>query len=133
MAGGRWPDGNDADGGALQSGSAHVCADGDVGWIPQVVLCDLPAMFWRFLTGDDSRNYYWGIFLLLPAFFFGLSALLLVSRGVENKFKLLQLSGVFVPVLLLFAVSWRMPLFVDRYFFCCVRYPNHFGDPDCRK
>ncbi|WP_261434891.1 hypothetical protein [Serratia quinivorans] len=74
-------------------------------------------MFWRFLTGDDSRNYYWGIFLLLPAFFFGLSALLLVSRGVENKFKLLQLSGVFVPVLLLFAVSWRMPLFVDRYFF----------------
>jgi uncharacterized membrane protein len=82
-----------------------------------VAWSDLPAMFWRFLTGDDGRNYFWGIFLLLPAFFVGLSALLLVSRGVENKFKLLLLSGVFVPVLLLFAISWRMPLFVDRYLF----------------
>ncbi|WP_426508121.1 glycosyltransferase family 39 protein [Serratia proteamaculans] len=96
---------------------AELRVGGDVGWIPQVAWSDLPAMFWRFLTGDDGRNYFWGIFLLLPAFFVGLSALLLVSRGVENKFKLLLLSGVFVPVLLLFAISWRMPLFVDRYLF----------------
>jgi len=47
--------------------------------------------------GNDDAAYPHFYYLLLHRA--GLYPL--VSRGVENKFKLLQLSGVFVPVILL--------------------------------
>lgn len=96
---------------------AELRVGGDVGWIPNVLLSDLPAMFWRFFIGDDGRNYFWGIFWLLPALFIGLSCLLMLQRGVASKFKLLVFCGVFIPVILVFTISWRTPLFVDRYLF----------------
>ncbi|MDW5500612.1 glycosyltransferase family 39 protein [Serratia proteamaculans] len=96
---------------------AELRVGGDVGWIPKVTWGDLPAMYWRFFIGDDGRNYSWGIFWLLPVFFTVLSCLLLMRRGAKNNLKLLLISSVFVPVILVFIISWRTPLFVDRYLF----------------
>ncbi|CAI0896584.1 Predicted membrane protein [Serratia entomophila] len=99
---------------------AHITelkAGGDVGWIPQVTWSDLPAMYWRLFSGNDGRGYPGIIFWLLPPCFLGLSCLWLRRRGGDRKYPLLLFCSVFVPVTLLFIVSLRTPLFVDRYLF----------------
>ncbi|AGP43381.1 hypothetical protein SOD10_39500 [Serratia plymuthica] len=96
---------------------AELKVGGDVGWIPQVVWSDLPAMYWRLFTGNDGRGYPAIIFWLLPVCFTGLSCLWLMGRGGERKYLLLLLCSVFIPVTLLFIISFRTPLFVDRYLF----------------
>ncbi|CAH5136764.1 glycosyltransferase family 39 protein [Serratia marcescens] len=96
---------------------AELRVGGDVGWIPQVSWGDLPAMYWRFLTGHDGSNYPTAILWLLPAMFIALCALLLKRRAMPRTFSLLLLGGILIPVTLVFAISWRTPLFVDRYLY----------------
>ncbi|MFJ2999976.1 MULTISPECIES: glycosyltransferase family 39 protein [Enterobacterales] len=96
---------------------AELRVGGDVGWIPQVEWSDLPAMYWRFFAGNDGRGYPGIIFWLLPLCFAGLSYLWLRGRQSDRKYPLLLLCSVFLPVTLLFIISLRTPLFVDRYLF----------------
>lgn len=96
---------------------AELRVGGDVGWIPQVSWGDLPAMYWRFLTSHDGSNYPTAILWLLPAMFIALCALLLKRRAMPRTFSLLLLGGILIPVTLVFAISWRTPLFVDRYLY----------------
>lgn len=96
---------------------AELRVGGDVGWIPQVAWGDLPAMYWRFLTGHDGSNYPTIILWLLPAMFVALCSLLLWRRQMPRKYALLLLGGMLIPVTLVFAISWRSPLFVDRYLY----------------
>ncbi|KYQ96986.1 hypothetical protein AWY96_00115 [Serratia plymuthica] len=92
-------------------------AGGDVGWIPRVEWRDLPAMYWRFFTGHDGSNYPLIIFWLLPAIFVGLCGLPLTWRETPRKFNLLLIGSIVIPVTLVFTISWRTPLFVDRYLY----------------
>lgn len=92
-------------------GSAATSVD------PQVSWGDLPAMYWRFLTGHDGSNYPTVILWLLPAMFIALCSLLLWRRETPRTFSLLLLGGILIPVTLVFAISRRSPLFVDRYLY----------------
>ncbi|MGP2836359.1 glycosyltransferase family 39 protein [Serratia nevei] len=90
---------------------------GDVGWIPQVQWSDLPAMYWRFFTGNDGRHYPWGIFYLVPLIFVGVCGLLCMKSENERELNFLLIFTLFIPVTLVFLISWKTPLFVDRYLF----------------
>lgn len=96
---------------------SELRAGGDVGWIPEVTWCDLPAMYWRFFTGHDGSNYTMIIFWLLPTFCIVLCSLPLSWCEIPRKFNLLLISGIVTPVTLVFAISWSTPIFVDRYLY----------------
>lgn len=90
-------------------------AGGDVGWITPVTWRDLPAMFFRFLTGSEGLNYP-GVFLwLVLLVLFG--ACCGTRRGDRDETYGVLLCNLWVPVILVFALSWLTPLFVDRYVF----------------
>ena len=90
-------------------------AGGDVGWIAPVTGRDLPAMFFRFLTGSEGLHYP-GVFL-----WFVLMTLFVICcrgwRGVKDETYCVLLCNLWVPVIFVFALSWLTPLFVDRYVF----------------
>lgn len=96
---------------------AELRVGGDVGWIPKVTWSDLPAMYWHFLAGNDGSIYPSVMFWLLPIFFLGLCALLLMQRQLPEKFSLLLIGSILIPITLVFLISCRMPLFIDRYLY----------------
>jgi uncharacterized membrane protein len=85
-----------------------------IGWIEQPVLADLPLTIWNFLSG------YAGLFSL-PSALFGVIAGLLLVLGlvaVDNAAsnRRIFLAGILLPLLLTWLVSFRRPIYVDRYF-----------------
>ncbi|MHB2057998.1 glycosyltransferase family 39 protein [Pseudomonas sp. SC3(2021)] len=88
---------------------------GDVGWEDPVTLASLPSMIWAWLTQDDGDARSLLIFSALP-----MALLLLVAvavmrdRSVSRGSVLLALyTGL--PLLLVFAVSFITPVFIERY------------------
>jgi len=97
---------------------------GDVGWIAAVKWDDLPAMYWRFFIGDYPDYYPDWLFYFLPGFFFIFSCLQLFVTFKEKKFNLIIVAQVFIPVVIVFFVSFKFPLFIDRYLlFSCLFIP----------
>ncbi|MMZ52798.1 hypothetical protein D3C81_416590 [compost metagenome] len=105
----------------LLSHISELRVGGDVGWIPNVTWRDLPAMYWRFITGSNGLHYpsfiHWAfpVFLISMAFLFQYN--LCHSR-------ILVLCNLTAPIILVFLISWFMPLFIDRYlFFASINIP----------
>lgn len=90
-------------------------ANGDVGWEPAVDLGSLPSMVWQLLTQDEGEGLPWPLYLGLPL------SMLLVSGWVawrdDSPLRLQRLlvSYSLVPLLLIFAVSFLSPVFIERY------------------
>ncbi len=88
---------------------------GDVGWEPPVTLSSLPAMLWSWLIQDDGENLPWPVFAALPMTLLMLAAVAVMrDRSVSRGSVLLALyTGL--PLLLVFAVSFITPVFIERY------------------
>ncbi|MGE8188616.1 glycosyltransferase family 39 protein [Pseudomonas sp. NPDC086278] len=90
-------------------------ANGDVGWEPAVTLGSVPEMTWNFMVQDDGGTVPGPLFVALPL---GLLALMIVAllrdRSACRGAALLSIYTV-VPLVLLFAVSFISPVFIERY------------------
>ena len=88
---------------------------GDVGWEPPVSLGSLPSMIWSWLIQDDGENLPLPVFGALPLALLTLAAVAVIrDRSVSRGSVLLALyTGV--PLLLVFAVSFITPVFIERY------------------
>jgi len=88
---------------------------GDVGWEDPVTLTSLPSMIWTWLIQDDGEHLPWLVFGAMPMTLLVLAAVaVLRDRSVSRGSVLLALyTGL--PLLLVFAVSFITPLFIERY------------------
>jgi len=90
-------------------------AGGDIGWITPITLGSLPSTLWQYLTLTDGQDVSWPVYLALPL------ALALVTGGVclrdqgPHKFHTLLAIYTFLPLIVVFLVSWVVPLLVERY------------------
>jgi mannosyltransferase len=85
-----------------------------IGWITAPILIDLPLTIWNFLSG------YAGGFSLPSTLFGAIVGSLLVIGLVAGKDaasnRQLFCLGILFPVLLTWLVSFRRPIYVDRYY-----------------
>ncbi|MBK5377828.1 glycosyltransferase family 39 protein [Pseudomonas sp. TH43] len=88
---------------------------GDVGWEPPVTLSSLPSMIWSWLIQDDGENLPVAVFAALPLALLALAAVAVIrDRSVSRGSVLLALyTGL--PLVLVFAVSFITPVFIERY------------------
>ena len=90
-------------------------AGGDIGWILPITLYSLPSTIWQFMALSDGLNLAWPVYLALPL------ALALVTGAVclhdrsRHKFHVLMAIYTFLPLIVVFSVSWITPLLVERY------------------
>ncbi|MFJ4349708.1 glycosyltransferase family 39 protein [Pseudomonas sp. NPDC089428] len=90
-------------------------AGGDIGWIEPITMASLPSTLWQYLTLSDAQNLRWPLYLALPL------ALVLVTGAVclrdrsPYKFNVLLAIYAFLPLIVVFVVSWKVPLLVERY------------------
>ncbi|MGF6556437.1 4-amino-4-deoxy-L-arabinose transferase-like glycosyltransferase [Pseudomonas sp. S30_BP2TU TE3576] len=90
-------------------------ANGDVGWELPVSLDSLPSMVWSLLTQDDGETLPPLVFIALPLTLPVLAWVALArDRSVFRGSALLAVY-TFVPMLLVFAVSFFSPIFIERY------------------
>ncbi|WP_085656644.1 glycosyltransferase family 39 protein [Pseudomonas sp. B11(2017)] len=90
-------------------------AGGDVGWEDPVTLSSLPSMIWTWLIQDDGEHLPLPVFCSVPLAVLALGWVALArDRSVGHGSALLALyTGV--PLLLVFAVSFISPMFIERY------------------
>lgn len=88
---------------------------GDVGWEPAVTLSSLPSMIWSWLIQDDGETLPLLTFAALPLALLALAVVAVMrDRSVSRGSMLLALyTGL--PLLLVFAVSFITPVFIERY------------------
>ena len=88
---------------------------GDVGWEDPVTLASLPSMIWTWLIQDDGERLPLLVFGALPLVLLLLAAVAVIrDRSVSRGSVLLALyTGL--PLLLVFAVSFITPVFIERY------------------
>ena len=88
---------------------------GDVGWEDPVTLASLPSMIWTWLIQDDGEHLPLLVFGALPLALLLLTAVAVTrDRSVSRGSVLLALyTGL--PLMLVFAVSFITPVFIERY------------------
>jgi uncharacterized membrane protein len=88
---------------------------GDVGWIPALTKNSLPSAFWQFMMLDDALNVPAPLYLLMPLALVGAGAALILGDRSKAKFQVLLVSYTFVPLAVVYLVSFATPLLVERY------------------
>lgn len=90
-------------------------ANGDVGWEPAVELVSLPSMIWQLLTQDEGDSLPPLLFASLPLLMLGVVAL--VAWRDRSPWRLHWLLAIYstLPLVLVFAVSFISPVFIERY------------------
>ncbi|EBJ0943872.1 hypothetical protein DOO94_23000, partial [Salmonella enterica] len=96
---------------------AQLRAGNDIGWIPPVTWRDLPAMYWHFFTGNNGQGFPSIILWLAAGCFIGTVGRISLCNGEYERYLLILFCNLVIPVMLVFIISWWMPLFIDRYFF----------------
>ncbi|VVQ21955.1 hypothetical protein PS925_05050 [Pseudomonas fluorescens] len=90
-------------------------AGGDVGWEPAVTLSSLPSMIWSWLIQDDGESLPWLIFAALPLAMLGLAVIAVMRDRSVSRGSILLALYTGLPLLLVFAVSFITPVFIERY------------------
>lgn len=78
---------------------------------------DLPAMYWHFFTGNNGQGFPSFILWLAVGGFIGTVGRISLCNGEYERYQLILFCNLVIPVMLVFIISWWMPLFIDRYFF----------------
>jgi len=88
---------------------------GDVGWEPPVTLHSLPSMIWQVLAQEDGEGMSWWLFASLPSVI--ALVMVFIAWTDRSRFHLETLLVIYsaVPLLLVFAVSFLSPVFIERY------------------
>lgn len=90
-------------------------AGGDVGWEPPVTLRSLPSMIWQLLAQDDGEGMPGWLFVSLPVLLTVVLAYLAWTDRSRSRLPTLLVVYSAVPLLLVFAVSFISPVFIERY------------------
>lgn len=88
---------------------------GDIGWEEPVTLFSLPSMLWQFLLQDEGDGVWLPMFWLLPCL---LIALVVVTAARDReRYRPASLPALLflLPLLLVYAVSFISPVFIERY------------------
>lgn len=88
---------------------------GDVGWIPPVTLYSLPSAIWQFMILKDGTDIWFPLYLVMPLILVALAAVIVFRDRSHFRFNTLLVSYTFLPVLVIFTVSFATPLLVERY------------------
>lgn len=84
-----------------------------IGWIRAPVLADIPLTLWNLASGYGGRAD-------VPSALLGLVVLISAGAGLVSSdrslWRRLALAGILAPILAVWAVSQRRPVYVDRYF-----------------
>lgn len=86
-----------------------------VSWIPRVTLETLPAAVWQFFTLDNGSAYPRPIFLVMPMVLLVASVFILRRDRQALRPNALIVASSYVPLVLVWCISFAMPLFVERY------------------
>lgn len=87
----------------------------DIGYVLPPTGFTLPSAIWQFLTLEDGRDLSWPIYVALPLGILGASGwIVLRDRGLY-RFNTLVVIYAFVPMLVVFLISFKQPFFVPRY------------------
>jgi uncharacterized membrane protein len=90
-------------------------ASGDVGWEPSVDFLSLPSMVWQLLTQDDGETRSPLLFAGLPLLVLGVVATLAWRDRSPWRWHWMLVIYTALPLLLVFAVSFVSPVFIERY------------------
>ncbi len=90
-------------------------AGGDVGWEPPVTLRSLPSMIWQLMAQDDGEGMPWWLLLSLPTLMTAVLVYLVSSDRSRSRLPTLLVIYCALPLLLVFAVSFMSPVFIERY------------------
>ncbi|AUF99604.1 hypothetical protein CXQ81_03035 [Pseudomonas sp. 09C 129] len=90
-------------------------ASGDVGWEPSVEFFSLPSMVWQLLTQDDGESRSPLLFAGLPLLVLSVVAMLAWRDRTPWRWSWLLAIYSVLPLLLVFAVSFVTPVFIERY------------------
>lgn len=100
----------------LPSFIAQLAHTGGLGWIRPVTLYSVPSAVWQYLILNDGKALpallYWGLVPLLLI----LCAYCVARDSHPQRRSVLMVIYLWVPLLVMFAVSLRFPLFIARYF-----------------
>ena len=90
-------------------------AGGDIGWIPPVTGHSLPSTIWQFLNLTDGLELNGLIYFALPVALVLIAATACWRDQGPYKFQTLLVIYTFLPLTVVFLVSWKVPLLVERY------------------
>ncbi|AVO56554.1 glycosyltransferase family 39 protein [Pseudomonas chlororaphis] len=90
-------------------------ASGDVGWEPSVDFSSLPSMVWQLLTQDAGEARSPLLFAGLPLLVLSVVAMLAWRDRSPWRWHWLLVIYTLLPLLLVFAVSFVSPVFIERY------------------
>ncbi|MDE1169159.1 MAG: glycosyltransferase family 39 protein [Pseudomonas sp.] len=88
---------------------------GDVGWIPAMTRYSLPSTFWQFMTLSDGLDVPAVPYLLLPAALAAIAAAVALGDRSAHRLQALLVCYTFVPLAVIYLVSFASPLLVERY------------------
>jgi len=94
---------------------SELKAGGDVGWEPPVDARSLPSMIWQLLTQDEGDKLPWPVFWLAPSALFAGVIWIAVRDTSPYKFHALIAIYTLLPILVIYALSFISPLFIERY------------------
>lgn len=90
-------------------------AGNDVGWIGAVSLGSLPSMVWQYLILSDGFDLPAALFISVPVVLAAILAWVLYSDRHPLRLPSLLVIYCVLPLLLIFLISFKTPLLVDRY------------------
>ncbi|WP_166217904.1 glycosyltransferase family 39 protein [Pseudomonas atagonensis] len=90
-------------------------AGGDVGWEDPVTLASLPSMIWTWLIQEDGEHLPLLVFGAGPLAMLALAGVAVARDRSVNRGSVLLALYTGVPLLLVFAVSFISPVFIERY------------------
>ncbi|WP_338724342.1 glycosyltransferase family 39 protein [Pseudomonas tolaasii] len=88
---------------------------GDIGWEDPVSLISVPSMIWQFTLQDEGIGFWQPLFWLFPLLLIAVAvATAWQDRERHHPARLLALFFL-LPLLLVYAVSFVSPVFIERY------------------
>ncbi|EIK98227.1 hypothetical protein PMM47T1_03149 [Pseudomonas sp. M47T1] len=90
-------------------------AGNDVGWIGAVTLGSLPSMVWQYLILSDGFDLPLALFISVPAILAVVLGWVLWTDRSALKLPSLLVIYCVLPLLMIFLISFKTPLLVDRY------------------
>ncbi len=90
-------------------------AGGDVGWENPVDARALPSMIWQVLMQSEGTKIPGPLFWLAPLVLFAGAVWVAVRDNTPYKFHALIVIYTLLPILLIYAISFVSPMFIERY------------------
>ena len=88
---------------------------GDILWVPDPTLSTLPSSLWMFFSVRNGLEFFTAGYLLFPLFITALALAGAFQIKSRFKFGLLLSLYTFLPILVVFLISFIFPVFVERY------------------